>query len=79
MVHQPAPEARALLRRGPRLGVALVPRLGRGELPGEVVAIPTAEPASTRDVLTVHRRTQEDSPALRVTIDAFVRAAPALS
>lgn len=61
------------------LGVALVPRLGRGELPGEVVAIPTAGPASTRDVLTVHRRTQEDSPALRVTLDAFVRAAPALA
>lgn len=54
------------------LAVALVPRLGRGELGPELVAIPTAGPASTRDVLAVHRRSQEDSPALRTALDAFV-------
>lgn len=54
------------------LAVALVPRLGRGELPPDLVAIPTVGPASTRDVHAVHRRTQADSPALRATLDAFV-------
>jgi DNA-binding transcriptional LysR family regulator len=54
------------------LAVALVPRLGRGDLGPDVVAIPTVAPASTRDVLAVHRRSQEDSPALRAALDAFV-------
>ncbi len=52
--------------------VALVPRLGRGELGPDLVAIPTAGPASTRDVLAVHRRTQGDSPALRAVLDELV-------
>lgn len=60
------------------LAVALVPRLGRGELGPDLVAIRTAEPASTRDVLAIHRRTQADSPALQVALDALVtRAAEA--
>lgn len=54
------------------LAVALIPRLGRGPLGPDLVAIPTADPASTRDVLAVHRRTQADSPALRVALDAVV-------
>ncbi|GAA5210240.1 LysR family transcriptional regulator [Microbacterium kyungheense] len=53
------------------LAVALVPRLGRRDLGPDLVAIPTAGPASTRDVLAVHRRSQEDSPALRTALDAF--------
>lgn len=57
------------------LAVALVPRLGRGELGDDLVAIPTADPASTREVHAVHRRTQADSPALRVTLDALVARA----
>jgi len=57
------------------LAIALVPRLGRGELGPDVVAIPTAGPASTRDVLAVHRRSQGDSPALRTALDAFVEHA----
>lgn len=52
--------------------VALVPRLGRGDLGPDLVAIPTAGPASTRDVLAVHRRTQGDSPALRAVLDDLV-------
>lgn len=56
------------------LAVALVPRLGREELGPDAVAIPTEAPASTRDVLVVHRRTQEDSPALRAVLDALVAA-----
>jgi DNA-binding transcriptional LysR family regulator len=54
------------------LAVALVPRLGRGDLGPDVVAVPTVGPASTRDVLAVHRRTQADSPGLRVALDALV-------
>jgi DNA-binding transcriptional LysR family regulator len=55
--------------------VALVPRLGRGELGPDLVAVPTVAPASTRDVLAVHRRTQADSPALRAVLDAVVTRA----
>lgn len=62
-----------LVRAG--LAVALVPRLGRGDLHPDLVAIPTVEPASTRDVLAVHRRTQADSPALQVALETFVERA----
>ncbi len=51
--------------------VALVPRLGRGRLHPDLVAIPTIEPASTRDIVAVHRRTQADSPALGATLRAL--------
>lgn len=61
-----------LVRAG--LGVALVPRLGRSALPDDLVAIPTARPASVRDIAAVHRRSQADSPALQAVLDA-VRAA----
>lgn len=67
----------ALARAG--LAVALVPRLGRGDLGDDVVAIPTAGPASTRDVLAVHRRTQADSPALRAVLDEVARRGADLS
>lgn len=58
-----------LVRAG--LAVALVPRLGRGELGPDLVAVPTVDPASTRDILAVHRRSQADSPALHVTLTAL--------
>ncbi|MDF2993435.1 MAG: LysR family transcriptional regulator [Microbacterium sp.] len=54
--------------------VALVPRLGRARLGDDLVAIPTIDPASTRDVVAVHRRSQSDSPALRVTLEALIAA-----
>ncbi|MFF2274549.1 LysR family transcriptional regulator [Agromyces sp. NPDC058126] len=57
-----------LVRAG--LGVALVPRMGRPELHPDLVAIPTVRPASTRGVSAVHRRSQADSPALQVVLDA---------
>lgn len=66
-----------LVRAG--LAVALVPRLGRGDLGPDLVAIPTAGPASTRDVVAVHRRTQADSPALQVALEALVAHSAALS
>jgi DNA-binding transcriptional LysR family regulator len=57
-----------LVRAG--LGVALVPRMGRPVLHPDLVAIPTVRPASTRGVSAVHRRSQADSPALQVVLDA---------
>ncbi|SDQ29290.1 LysR family transcriptional regulator [Microbacterium sp. cf332] len=52
--------------------VALVPRLGRGDLGPDLVAVPTVEPASTRDIVAVHRRSQADSPGLRATLAALL-------
>ncbi|UOQ90169.1 LysR family transcriptional regulator [Agromyces endophyticus] len=66
-----------LVRAG--LGVALVPRMGRPALHPDLVAIPTVRPASTRGVSAVHRRSQADSPALQVVLDAVVDAAVGLS
>ncbi|RLK52134.1 LysR family transcriptional regulator [Microbacterium telephonicum] len=54
------------------LGIALVPRMGRPPLPDGLVAVPTAQPASTRDIAAVHRRSQNDSPALQTVLDALV-------
>ena len=57
--------------------IALVPRLGRGDLGPDLVAIPTVEPASTREIVAVHRRSQADSPAVRAGIAALLaRSAP---
>jgi molybdate transport repressor ModE-like protein len=47
------------------LAVALVPRLGRGPLPADVVAVPVREPVPTRPVTVVWRATMTDSPAVR--------------
>lgn len=58
------------------LGVALIPRLGRGPLGPGLVAIPTAQPASTRDIVAVHRRSQADSPALHAVLDALIAHLP---
>jgi DNA-binding transcriptional LysR family regulator len=52
----------ALVRAG--LGIALVPRLGRGELGPDLVAVPAHDPVPTRDVVAVHRRTMSSSPAV---------------
>ena len=78
IVHESAefPNHVEIVRAG--LAVALVPRLGRGDLGTDLVAIPTAGPASTRDVVAVHRRTQADSSALQVTLDALIARAAVL-
>lgn len=57
------------------LGIALVPRLGREPLGPDLVAIPTVDPVSTRDIVALHRRSLNDSPALRAVLDALVVAA----
>lgn len=53
----------ALVRAG--VGVALVPRLGRGPLPAGVVAVEVRDPVPTRQLQVVHRRTQRADPAVR--------------
>ena len=53
------------------LGIALVPRLGRGPLGGEVRAVPVRDPVPTRDVVAVHRRTMAGSPAVRALVAAL--------
>jgi DNA-binding transcriptional LysR family regulator len=45
--------------------VALVPRLGRPALPGDVVAVPVTDPVQARQVGIVHRRTMTASPGIR--------------
>ncbi|WP_232677102.1 LysR family transcriptional regulator [Nocardioides sp. R-C-SC26] len=58
-----------------RLGIALVPRLGRADLGSELVAIPARDPVPTRAVVAVHRRTMGSSPAVRAVLEALSDAA----
>lgn len=53
------------------LGIALVPRLGRGPLGDGLVAVPVRDPVPTRDVVAVHRRTMAGSPAVRALVEAL--------
>lgn len=62
----------ALVRAG--LGIALVPRLGRGPLPegkDGVVAIAAYDPVPTREITVLHRESMADSPAVRAVVDAL--------
>jgi len=59
----------ALVRAG--LGIALVPRLGREELGGDLVALPTCDPVPTRSIVGVYRRSMAASPAVRAVIAAL--------
>jgi DNA-binding transcriptional LysR family regulator len=61
----------ALVRAG--LGIALVPRLGRQPLGAELVGVPAHDPAPTRDVIAVHRRSMADSPAIRAVLAGLSR------
>ncbi|MDV3221980.1 LysR family transcriptional regulator [Intrasporangium sp.] len=55
--------------------VALVPRLGRGPLPAEAVAVPITRPVSQRTISVVWRATMGTSPALGAVIEAVGREA----
>lgn len=61
----------ALVRAG--LGIALVPRLGRSALGGELVALPAHEPVPTRDIVALHRRSMRESPSVVVVLAALTR------
>lgn len=62
----------ALVEAG--LGIALVPRLGRADLPEDVLAIPSYDPVPTRTVTALHRRSTSSSPAVRAVVDALTGA-----
>ncbi|GAB6902867.1 LysR family transcriptional regulator [Kineosporia succinea] len=47
------------------VAVALLPRLGRGTLPDDVVAVPVAGPAPTRVIEMIWRDSMSASPAIR--------------
>ncbi|GAA1256840.1 LysR family transcriptional regulator [Oryzihumus leptocrescens] len=66
----------ALVAQG--LAVALVPRLGRGELPAGVVAVHVVAPVPTRTVTAVWRRTMGESPALAAVVEALADAPSSL-
>ncbi|WP_234399307.1 LysR family transcriptional regulator [Psychromicrobium lacuslunae] len=53
------------------VGVALVPRLGRAELPANVVALELREPAQRRDVKIIYRRSLSASPAINHLVSAL--------
>jgi DNA-binding transcriptional LysR family regulator len=59
----------ALVRAG--LGIALIPRLGREELGGDLLALPTCDPVPTRSIVSVHRRSMSASPAVRAVVAAL--------
>ena len=56
------------------LGIALVPRLGRGPLPANTVAVRVHDPVPQRETLVLWRRTQGRSPAVRAVVAAFTGA-----
>ncbi|WP_028265874.1 LysR family transcriptional regulator [Arthrobacter sp. MA-N2] len=53
----------AMVQQG--VAVALVPRLGRPELPAGVVAVPVVNPVQQRQVGIVYRKTMTASPSIR--------------
>lgn len=58
------------------LGIALVPRLGRGPLPPDTVAVPVHDPVPARESIVLWRRSQARSPAVRALVEALGEAAP---
>jgi DNA-binding transcriptional LysR family regulator len=60
------------------LGIALIPRLGRGKLPRTTVAMRVRNPVPGREALVVWRRSQDRSPAVGVVVAALVAAGAAL-
>lgn len=56
----------AMVQQG--VAVALVPRLGRPELPAGVVAVPVVNPMQQRQVGIVYRKTMMASPSIRYVV-----------
>ena len=55
------------------LGVALVPRMGRGSVPTTVQVL-SVDPAPTRQVYAVWRSVNESRPALRAAVLALLES-----
>jgi DNA-binding transcriptional LysR family regulator len=53
------------------LGIALVPRLGRSSLGGDVVAVAAHRPTPTRELMVLHRSSMGESPAVRAVVAAL--------
>ena len=51
-----------------RLGIALVPRLGRQPLGDDLVAVRVHDPVPSRDIIALHRSSMADSPAIRAAV-----------
>jgi DNA-binding transcriptional LysR family regulator len=51
-----------------RLGIALVPRLGRQPLGDDLVAVRVHEPVPTRDIIALHRTSMAESPAINAVV-----------
>ncbi|SDJ59859.1 ModE molybdate transport repressor domain-containing protein [Arthrobacter cupressi] len=66
----------AMVRQG--VAVALVPRLGRPELPDGVVAVPVENPLQQREVGIVYRKTMRSSPSIRHVVGLLREAAAEL-
>ena len=62
----------ALVRAG--LGIALIPRLGRAPLGGDLVAVPVADPVPSREIIALHRASMSDSPAIEALLVALTQA-----
>ncbi|MEU4602939.1 LysR family transcriptional regulator [Kribbella sp. NPDC023972] len=63
----------AMLARG--IGIGLLPRLGRGPVPDEVVVVPL-QPAPSRRLYAVWRTTTARRPAIAVTLSTLKHAWP---
>ena len=53
------------------LGIALVPRLGRGPLPDGLTTVRVHDPVPSREAIVLWRRSQGRSPAVRAVVDAL--------
>ncbi|RNL80488.1 LysR family transcriptional regulator [Nocardioides marmorisolisilvae] len=56
------------------LGIALVPRLGRAELPPGTKAVRVTDPVPEREAIAIWRRSQDRSPAVRAIVEALAAA-----
>jgi DNA-binding transcriptional LysR family regulator len=50
------------------LGIALVPRLGRGPLPDNLTTVRVHEPVPRRETIVLWRRSQGRSPGVRALV-----------
>lgn len=66
----------AMVQQG--VAVALVPRLGRPELPARVVAVPVVNPMQQRQVGIVYRKTMMASPSIRHVVRLLQEVAAGL-
>ncbi|MEW1821534.1 LysR family transcriptional regulator [Arthrobacter sp. NPDC080031] len=66
----------AMVQQG--VAVALVPRLGRPELPAGVVAVPVVNPMQQRQVGIVYRKTMTASPSIRHVVGLLQEVAAGL-